>query len=131
MGYRGAGWTALRNAPGSFALFGGSAFAKGYIFNLDNYNDATFMQNFVASASGGIASIAVASPMDVIKTRIQSRPFDSPESGLTIIGNLLKKEGPSAFFKGLTPKIVVVGPKLVFSFTVAQTMISWLDKQMA
>lgn len=26
--YRGAGWTAARNAPGSFALFGGSAFAK-------------------------------------------------------------------------------------------------------
>jgi len=32
--YRGWGWTAARNAPGSFALFGGSAWAKQYLFNL-------------------------------------------------------------------------------------------------
>lgn len=55
--YRGAGWTAARNAPGSFALFGGSAAAKEYIFGLENYNDATFFQNFVASISGASASI--------------------------------------------------------------------------
>jgi Mitochondrial carrier protein len=28
--YRGAGWTAARNAPGSFALFGGAAVVKEY-----------------------------------------------------------------------------------------------------
>ena len=47
--YRGAGWTAARNAPGSFALFGGSAVCKEYLFQLDNFNDATFFQNFVSS----------------------------------------------------------------------------------
>ena len=36
--YRGAGWTAARNAPGSFALFGGSAWAKEKIFKLEDYN---------------------------------------------------------------------------------------------
>lgn len=55
--YRGALWTAARNAPGSFALFGGSAAAKEYMFHLENYNDATFFQNFVASISGASASI--------------------------------------------------------------------------
>ena len=38
------------------------------------------------------------------------------------------KEGPLSFFKGLTPKILVVGPKLVFSFTIAQQMIPIFDK---
>jgi hypothetical protein len=37
-----------------------------------------------------------------------------------IVTDLISKEGFGAFFKGLTPKLVVVGPKLVFSFTVAQ-----------
>lgn len=126
--YRGAGWTAARNAPGSFALFGGSALAKEYIFQLEDYNSATFFQNFVASISGASASIIVAQPLDVIKTRIQSRPFDSPESGMTVVRNLLKAEGPSALFKGLIPKLSVVGPKLVFSFAVAQHLIAYFEK---
>ncbi|PXF44004.1 putative mitochondrial carrier [Gracilariopsis chorda] len=128
--YRGAGWTAARNAPGSFALFGASAFVKERVFGLKNFNDASFSQNFVASAAGGIASITVASPLDVVKTRLQTRDFGSGESGYKILQDLLKKEGPSALFKGLVPKILVVGPKLVFSFTIAQHMISVLEQSM-
>lgn len=48
-----------------------------------------------------LGSITVAAPLDVIKTRIQSRPFDSPESGATVVRKLLATEGPGAFFKGL------------------------------
>lgn len=73
----------------------------------------------------------VSQPLDVIKTRIQSRPFDSPESGATVIKNLLKNEGPGALFKGLVPKLSVVGPKLVFSFAVAQHLIAYFEKAFA
>lgn len=125
--YRGAGWTAARNAPGSFALFGASAFVKGRVFGLENFNDATFGQTFVASCVGGVASITVASPLDVIKTRIQKADFGSGESGLQILKELLRKEGPTALFKGLVPKVLIVGPKLVFSFTIAQHMISTFE----
>ena len=59
--YRGAAWTAARNAPGSFALFGGSAVAKEYIFQLEDYGNASFFQNFVSSISGASASIIGAS----------------------------------------------------------------------
>ncbi|KAG0209509.1 hypothetical protein BGX28_010282 [Mortierella sp. GBA30] len=121
--YRGALWTAGRNAPGSFALFGGSAFVKEWIFGLEDYNKATFFQNFCASIGGSIASITVAAPLDVVKTRIQNRNFDNPEGGMSIIRNMVRNEGFGAFFKGLLPKILVVGPKLVFSFTVAQQLI--------
>ncbi|KAI8375247.1 mitochondrial carrier domain-containing protein [Choanephora cucurbitarum] len=126
--YRGAGWTAARNAPGSFALFGGSAFVKEYIFHLEDYNKATFFQNFCSSIGGAVASITVAAPLDVVKTRIQNRNFENPESGLKIIKDLVKHEGFGGFFKGLTPKILVVGPKLIFSFTVAQQLIPVFHK---
>ena len=126
--YRGWGWTAARNAPGSFALFGGSAVAHNSLFKLQDPNDATFFQNFVASIFGAVASITVAAPLDVVKTRIQNRPFDSPESGAAIIRRIVRHEGLGAFFKGLTPKILVVGPKLVFSYTVAQTVIARFQK---
>ncbi|KAI9499825.1 high copy suppressor of abf2 [Coemansia spiralis] len=126
--YRGAGWTVVRNAPGSFALFGGSAFTKEFVFGLDDYNTASFTQNFFASIGGAVASLTVSAPMDVIKTRIQARSFDNPERGMAIIRKMVQQEGFSAFFKGLTPKILVVGPKLVFGFTLAQWFIPAFDR---
>ncbi|EPX71856.1 guanine nucleotide transporter [Schizosaccharomyces octosporus yFS286] len=126
--YRGWGWTAARNAPGSFALFGGNAFAKEYIFKLKDYSHATFIQNFFTSIAGASASLIVSAPLDVIKTRIQNKSFDNPASGFTILKNMVKYEGFTSFFKGLTPKLLTTGPKLVFSFTMAQTLIPFFDK---
>ncbi|MCJ1447040.1 MAG: hypothetical protein MMC23_007549 [Stictis urceolatum] len=126
--YRGAGWTAARNAPGSFALFGGSAFAKEYLYKLTDYNAATWGQNFGASIAGASASLIVSAPLDVIKTRIQNRNFENPESGFKIVSNMMKNEGFTSFFKGLTPKLLMTGPKLVFSFWLAQTLIPAFGK---
>lgn len=123
--YRGAGWTVARNAPGSFALFGGNTAAKTYMGVGEDGARATWTQDAMASSAGAIASISVAQPLDVIKTRIQNRPFNSPESGMSIVNNLLKNEGAGGFFKGLTPKLMVIGPKLVFSFTIAQHTIAY------
>ncbi|GKT86597.1 mitochondrial GTP GDP carrier protein 1 [Colletotrichum tofieldiae] len=116
--YRGWGWTAARNAPGSFALFGGSAFTKEYLFKLEDYNKASWFQNFIASIAGASASLV---------TRIQNRNFENPESGFRIISNMMKNEGAGAFFKGLVPKLLMTGPKLVFSFWLAQTLIPAFD----
>lgn len=110
--YRGWGWTAARNAPGSFALFGGSAFAKEYVFKLQDYNKATWFQNFVASIAGATASLVVSAPLDVIKTRIQNRNFENPESGFQILTKMAKNEGMGAFFKGLVPKVRAVSSLL-------------------
>ena len=126
--YRGGCWTAARNAPGSFALFGGASAVHRGVFGLDEPSQATFGQNFCASVGGAVASISVAQPLDVIKTRIQAASFDSKVPGTTILTNLIKKEGPGALLKGLSLKLVVVGPKLVFSFTVAQSVINLLGK---
>jgi hypothetical protein len=142
--YRGWGWTAARNAPGSFAvspppiafirwrgqLFGGSAAAKQYLYKLEDYNKATWGQNFVASIAGASASLIVSAPLDVIKTRIQNRNFENPESGWRILTSMARNEGASAFFKGLVPKLLMTGPKLVFSFWLAQTLIPAFNKVM-
>ncbi|KAJ3209613.1 hypothetical protein HK099_008470 [Clydaea vesicula] len=118
--YKGAGWTAARNAPGSFALFGGSAVTKEKIFHLEDYSKATFLQNFTASVAGAVAN--------VVKTRIQSAKFDSTEGGFSIVAKMIKNEGLGSFFKGLTPKLLIVGPKLIFSFTVAQQLIPMFSR---
>jgi len=126
--YKGAGWTVMRNVPGSFALFGGNAWTKTHFFGLEYDQRASFFQYFVSSAVGGTLSIAVASPFDVVKTRLQNKEFGSRISGTKVVTDLLRQEGPGAFFKGLLPKILVVGPKLVFSFTIAQEMIAYFEE---
>ncbi len=78
---------------------------KEYMFGIQDYHKATWGQNFVASIAGAVASITVAAPLDTIKTRIQNANFESKVSGVTVIKDLLKNEGPGALFKGLTPKV--------------------------
>ena len=126
--YRGWGWTAARNASGSFALFGGCAAAKQYLFRLDHSRSATWSQNFVASWVGSTASLIVSAPLDVIKTRLQSRDFGFRDSGIRIIGSMIRHEGPSAFFKALVPKLLTTGPKITFSFWLAQTLMPALSR---
>jgi hypothetical protein len=128
--YRGWAWTAARNAPGSFALFGGSAAAKQYLFKLEDYNKASWFQNFVASIAGSSASLLVSAPLDVVKTRIQNQNFEVKKSGAKVIKDMIKHEGFSAFFKGLVPKLLMTGPKLTFSFWLAQTLIPAFNKVM-
>jgi len=52
-------------------------------------------RNFIASVSGAVTSITVAAPLDVIKTRIQNANFEHKVSGVTVVKDLLKLEGPS------------------------------------
>lgn len=61
--------------------------------------------DFVASIAGAVASITVAAPLDVVKTRIQNANFNSQVGGVTIIKEMIKQEGMGSFFKGLTPKV--------------------------
>lgn len=80
---------------------------KEYVLGVEDYSKATWGQNFIASIAGAVASITVAAPLDTVKTRIQNANFEHKVPGVTVVKELLKNEGPTAFFKGLTPKVRV------------------------
>lgn len=86
-------------------LFGASAVTKEYVLGVTDYSKATWGQNFIASIAGAVASITVAAPLDTVKTRIQNANFERKVHGMTVVKDLIKNEGVSAFFKGLTPKV--------------------------
>ncbi|KAJ3065689.1 hypothetical protein HDU98_010942 [Podochytrium sp. JEL0797] len=129
--YRGATWTATRNSIGLFALFGVSTFVKEDIMKLDSPNapHATVTQLFLASLAGAFASIAVAAPFDVIKVRMQATSIDAVRvSGWELLQNLVKNEGVWALSKGVVPKMIASGPKVAFSFTVAQWLAEYFSR---
>lgn len=75
------------------------------MLGVTDYSRATWTQNFIASVAGAVASITVAAPLDTVKTRIQNANFEQKVPGWTVVKDLVRNEGGSAFFKGLTPKV--------------------------
>lgn len=120
--YAGATTTAARNALGSFLLFGGTAFAKDAVFGLEDYRQATLFQNLASSAVGATMGVLATSPLDVVKTRIQNKHFGEPLSGRQVATALLREEGPRGFFKGIVPKVIATAPKLVFVYTMTESI---------
>jgi len=120
--YAGAGITAMRNVMGSFMLFGVNSYVKQHMAD-SQAGKPGLAQLALSSTAGSVCSILVACPLDVVKTRMQSGSY-SGKSAVNIITDIFKREGVGAFFKGAVPKVFTVGPKLVFSFTLAQYLIS-------
>lgn len=120
--YAGWDWTIARNVPGSFALFGAQSVMKN-MMGLEDHRKATFLQSALSSAVASCFSVIVSSPMDVIKVRVQSGTFGHL-TGFQILKNIFQNEGTAGFFKGLVPKLITIGPKLTFSFTIADYIIN-------
>nr|CAG8446716.1 14563_t:CDS:2 [Entrophospora candida] len=92
--------------------------------------------HFVAGGLGGMVGAIVTSPLDVVKTRLQSSYYQSSSSNLNItkqtgrhipvLGHFIETgkiligvyriEGPRALFKGLGPNLVGVVPARAINF---------------
>lgn len=124
--YNGTGVTMVRNGLGSTALFGANQLTKQYIQG-GGERQATLPEIFASSTIASVSSLLVSSPFDVLKVRVQADP-DGKLRARRVFTQIMQTEGPGAFWKGMGPKICVVGPKLIFSFTVAQYVISRFDE---
>ncbi|XP_062856179.1 mitochondrial glutamate carrier 1 [Trichomycterus rosablanca] len=112
--YRGTGATLLRDVPFSMIYF--PLFAKlNAVGRNDNPQErAPFMQSFMAGCvAGSVAAVAV-TPLDVIKTRIQTlqkgEGEDSYRGIIDCTRRILSREGASAFLKGATCRALVIAP---------------------
>ena len=81
----------------------------------------------MTSTVASLASLFFSSPFDVVKVRVQADP-DGKLRARNVMPEIIRTEGVGALFKGMGPKIMVIGPKLVFSFTIAQYVISRFDE---
>ncbi|RNF02630.1 mitochondrial carrier protein [Trypanosoma rangeli] len=129
--YAGTVVTMARNAPGSFCLFGGTAFTKDVVFGLEDYRRATLFQNLCASTVGACLSITVTNPMDVIKIRVQNKDPGAQLSAVAALSQLLREEGATALFKGLTPKVIASAPKLIFAYSMTEFFMQLMNAKKA
>lgn len=117
--YHGVGWTVARNVPGSFALFGVSSFVREKVFGL-NGRRASVRQDLLASLCGSVASVLIAAPMDMLKTRTHLH-------GKTSMRQTVRDEGLGSLWKGCSMKVLMSAPKLVFTYTFSQWLATKID----
>ncbi|KAG0232057.1 hypothetical protein BGW42_008491 [Actinomortierella wolfii] len=88
--------------------------------------------HFLAGGTGGMAGALVTSPLDVVKTRLQSSLYKNAIGSTTqkgavsvlghirdtclLLGHIYTKEGPRALYKGLGPNLVGVIPARAINF---------------
>ncbi|XP_026884606.2 mitochondrial glutamate carrier 2 [Electrophorus electricus] len=116
--YRGIGATLLRDIPFSmiyFPLFAklNAVGRKGDLHG--NLRDrASFLQSFMAGCAAGSVAAVTVTPLDVIKTRIQTLQKgvgeDSYRGIIDCTRRILSREGLLAFLKGATCRALVIAP---------------------
>ncbi|XP_061631102.1 mitochondrial glutamate carrier 1 isoform X2 [Phyllopteryx taeniolatus] len=117
--YRGAGATLMRDVPFSMIYF--PLFANLNALGRDEPGRpgdvrarAPFWQSFAAGCSAGSVAAVAVTPLDVIKTRLQTlHKGDGEDTYRGIIDctrRVLRREGPSAFLKGAACRALVIAP---------------------
>ncbi|XP_012506499.1 PREDICTED: mitochondrial glutamate carrier 2 isoform X2 [Propithecus coquereli] len=111
--YKGLGATLLRDIPFSIIYFPLFANLNNLGFN-ELTGKASFAHSFMSGCvAGSVAAVAV-TPLDVLKTRIQTLKKGQGEDIYSGIADCARKlwiqEGPSAFMKGAGCRALVVAP---------------------
>ncbi|XP_008846127.1 mitochondrial glutamate carrier 2 isoform X2 [Nannospalax galili] len=111
--YRGLGATVLRDIPFSVMYF--PLFAHlNQLGVSQRTGKATFMHSFLAGCTAGSVAAVAVTPLDVLKTRIQTLKKGLGEdtySGVTDCARKLwTQEGPAAFMKGAGCRALVIAP---------------------
>lgn len=111
--YRGTLTTWMRDIPFSIVFFSSYAVLK-----------ERTSSSFVSGLLAGCLASAMATPMDVIKTRYQSER--NGRRILDLYKETFKREGLHAFFKGVLPRCLIVSPLFGISLMVYDIQKSWL-----
>ncbi|KAK4055150.1 Mitochondrial succinate-fumarate transporter [Microbotryomycetes sp. JL201] len=133
--YRGVGLTALRQATNQAANFTAYTELKKLLQRLQpQYPDGglpAVQTSLIGLISGAMGPFTNA-PIDTIKTRIQKATALKGETAwtriTTVSSQMFKEEGMSAFYKGITPRVMRVAPGQAVVFTVYERIKRWIEK---
>uniref|UniRef100_A0A8C4H3X0 Mitochondrial glutamate carrier 2 n=1 Tax=Dicentrarchus labrax TaxID=13489 RepID=A0A8C4H3X0_DICLA len=136
--YRGAGATLMRDVPFSMIYF--PLFANLNALGVEKVGNvqtrAPFWQSFVAGCTAGSVAAVAVTPLDVIKTRLQTlqkgEGEDTYRGIIDCTRRILRREGPAAFLKGATCRALVIAPlfgiaQVVYFLGVGEAVLGLLE----
>ncbi|KAI9469883.1 MAG: mitochondrial carrier domain-containing protein [Benjaminiella poitrasii] len=127
--YKGVTLTALRQATNQAANFTAYQEFKKWAKYYQNLEELPSYQHLILGGVSGAMGPLSNAPIDTIKTRIQksSATGSGWERFKFVTTEIMAKEGPRAFYKGLTPRLLRVAPGQAVTFMVYEKVKSWLD----
>jgi len=81
----------------------------------DSEGKLPIVRRLVASASAGMTATFVTYPLDIIRLRLAVDPTATSMGG--VFAEIIKKEGPLGFYKGLVPSMAGIAPYIAVNFT--------------
>ncbi|CAH0554853.1 unnamed protein product [Brassicogethes aeneus] len=117
--YRGGVAGIPRASVGSAAQLGTFNYVKEYIQQYENLRGHPYVVSFLGSLVGGVAISIMMTPFDLILTRICNQPIDKNGRGILYtsyfdcVKKVYRAEGPAAFYKGIGPMYLRLGPHTV------------------
>ena len=123
--YRGVSLTALRQGTNQAVNFTAYTEFKELLQKLqpeyEGRNLPGYQTTVIGLISGAMGPFSNA-PIDTIKTRLQKTPAEPGQTAISrivkISSDMFKQEGPKAFYKGITPRVMRVAPGQAVTFTV-------------
>ncbi|KAJ1917803.1 Mitochondrial succinate-fumarate transporter [Mycoemilia scoparia] len=129
--YKGVTLTAIRQATNQAVNFTAYQEFKAYAKKLQNVDELPSYQHLILGGVSGAMGPLSNGPIDTIKTRVQRTPNLKGESGWsrikTVTTELIQKEGWSALYRGITPRILRVAPGQAITFMVYEKVKGWLE----
>ena len=138
--WRGVSLTALRQGTNQAANFTAYTYLKKMLQDLQpqklgsehgGSNLPGWQTSIIGLISGAVGPFTNA-PIDTIKTRLQKMPAEEGQSAIsrimTIGRDMFKHEGPRAFYKGITPRVMRVAPGQAVTFTVYEYLKTILER---
>ncbi|KIW95894.1 uncharacterized protein Z519_02959 [Cladophialophora bantiana CBS 173.52] len=133
--YRGVSLTALRQGTNQAVNFTVYTELKEMLQRwqpeYDNKNLPGYQTTIIGLISGAMGPFSNA-PIDTIKTRLQKTPAEPGQTAMSrimkISSDMFKQEGPRAFYKGITPRVMRVAPGQAVTFTVYEYLKGALER---
>lgn len=107
---RGMGATCMRDVPGNAAYFGTYELLRRELCRMEGTIAPTLFATLFAGGMAGVANWIVAIPFDVLKSRLQTAPHGKYRNMLHVFQQLIRDEGVSALFRGLSPALIRAFP---------------------
>ncbi|CAH1378862.1 solute carrier family 25 member 35-like isoform X1 [Tenebrio molitor] len=117
--FRGAGASVPRAFVGSTSQLTSFKYSKEFLNKYEYFQGRPLLTSFCGSMVGGIAISVMMTPFDLIMTRLYNQPVDANGKGLLYsnyvdcVIKIFKTEGFSAFYKGVGPMYLRLGPHTV------------------
>ncbi|KAG8864535.1 Mitochondrial carrier protein ymc2 [Tulasnella sp. 330] len=74
------------------------------------------VKDILAGTAGGIAQVLVGQPFDIVKVRMQTAPTGTYSGMVGCAGDIIKNEGPLAFYKGTLTPLLGIGVCVAIQF---------------